>query len=60
VREVFPGTIGIVDGWMTPNAAPGWGIDLDEKAAANFPPGLSAHDAWAAGVRDLSGGLIAP
>ncbi|WP_308164432.1 enolase C-terminal domain-like protein [Agromyces sp. ISL-38] len=60
VREVFPGTIEIVDGWMTPNAAPGWGIDLDEKAAANFPPGLSAHDAWAAGVRDLSGGLIAP
>ena len=60
VHEVFSGTIPIVDGWMTPNATPGWGIELDETLAANYPPDLSGHDAWAAGVRDLSGGLIAP
>jgi mannonate dehydratase len=59
-HEVFPGTLDIVDGWLTPNEAPGWGIDLDERAAARFPAGLSGHDAWAAGVRGLDGGLFAP
>ncbi|MEV6964091.1 enolase C-terminal domain-like protein [Hamadaea sp. NPDC051192] len=60
VHEVFPGTLRIVDGWLKPNEQPGWGIDLDEQAAARFPAGLSGHDAWAAGVRGLDGGLIAP
>lgn len=60
VHEVFPGTLRIVDGWLTPNDAPGWGIDVDEEAAARYPAGLSNHDAWAARVRGLDGGLIAP
>ena len=60
VHEVFPGTLRIADGWLRPNEAPGWGIDLDEVAAARFPPELSGHDAWAARVRGLDGGLIAP
>lgn len=60
VREVFPGTLQVRNGWLRPNDAPGWGIDLDEAAAARFPAGLSSHDAWAAGVRGLDGGLIAP
>jgi mannonate dehydratase len=60
VREAFPGTVEIVAGWLSPNEAPGWGIDLDEKAAAAQPATLSDHDEWAAGVRDLSRGLIAP
>ncbi|QNE35559.1 enolase C-terminal domain-like protein [Leifsonia shinshuensis] len=59
-REVFPGTLEIVDGWLTPNEAPGWGIEVDERAAARFPAGLSGHDEWAAGVRGLDGGLHAP
>jgi len=60
VHEVFPGTPRVVDGWWHPNDAPGWGIDLDENAAARYPAGLSGHDVWAAGVRGLDGGLIAP
>lgn len=60
VHEVFPGTLEIVDGWLTPHDAPGWGIEVDERAAARFPAGLSGHDAWAAGVRGLDGGLHAP
>ncbi|MDQ1124023.1 enolase C-terminal domain-like protein [Microbacterium trichothecenolyticum] len=60
VHEVFPGTLRIVDGWLTPNDTPGWGIDLDEAAAARFPAGVSAHDAWAARVRGIDGALIAP
>jgi len=50
----------IEGGWLRPNDAPGWGIDLDESEASRFPPGLSGHDAWAAKVRGLDGGLIAP
>jgi len=60
VHEVFPGTLRIENGWLFPNDAPGWGIDLDQDAAARFPPELSQHDAWAAQVRGLDGGLIAP
>lgn len=59
-HEVFPGMIDIVDGWLTPNDAPGWGIDLDEAAAARFPATFSGHDAWAAGVRAPDGALLAP
>ncbi|MFU8853070.1 enolase C-terminal domain-like protein [Micromonospora sp. SL1-18] len=60
VHDVFPGTLRIERGWLRPNEAPGWGIDLDEAAAARFPAGLSGHDAWAARVRGRDGGLIAP
>ncbi|GAB3395608.1 D-galactonate dehydratase family protein [Humibacter soli] len=60
VHDVFPGTLRIESRWLRPNDAPGWGIDLDEAAAARFPAGLSGHDAWAAKVRGLDGELIAP
>jgi mannonate dehydratase len=60
VHEVFPGTLRIADGWLRPNEAPGWGIEIDERAAARYPAGLSGHDEWAAGVRAPDGGLIAP
>ena len=59
-HEIFPGTIAPEHGFLTPNDAPGWGIDLDETLAAKYPPGLSKFDAWAAGVRGIDGGLIAP
>lgn len=59
-HEVFPGTLRITDGWLRPNDAPGWGIDIDEQAAARYVPQLSGHDAWAAGVRRPDGALEAP
>jgi mannonate dehydratase len=59
-HEVFPGTIDIVDGWLRPNDAPGWGIELDEEAATQYPARRSGHDAWAAGVRRPDGALEAP
>lgn len=59
-HDVFPGTIDITHGWMYPNETPGWGIDLDEKLAARFPPELSRHDDWAAGNRGIDGGLLFP
>ena len=60
VHEVFPGTLVADHGWLVPNEAPGFGIELDERAAAAHPPGLSGHDAWAAGVRGRDGGLMMP
>ena len=37
VREVFPGTPEVADGYVYPNDAPGLGIDIDLEAAARFP-----------------------
>jgi mannonate dehydratase len=59
-HDVFPGTLRITDGWLFPNEAPGWGIDIDEQTAAHYPAELSGHDAWAAGVRRPDGALEAP
>jgi mannonate dehydratase len=58
--DVFPGALRAEAGWLVPNETPGWGIELDEVAAAAYPPGLSGHDAWAAGVRGRDGALEAP
>ncbi|WP_154792026.1 enolase C-terminal domain-like protein [Occultella kanbiaonis] len=60
VHEVFPGTLRAEAGYLRPNVAPGWGIDIDEEAAARYPAGLSRHDEWALGVRGLDGALYAP
>jgi mannonate dehydratase len=37
VRDVFPGAPEIAGGYMYANDRPGFGIDIDEKAAARFP-----------------------
>ncbi len=37
IREVFPGTPTIKDGFLYVNEAPGLGIDVDEKQAAKYP-----------------------
>ena len=38
-REVFTGCPELRDGYLYVNEAPGWGIELDEKAAARYPFG---------------------
>lgn len=37
LREVFPGTPELRDGFLWANDGPGLGIDIDEKAAARYP-----------------------
>ncbi|HEY3751207.1 MAG TPA: enolase C-terminal domain-like protein [Pseudonocardiaceae bacterium] len=59
-HEVFPGTPVPVDGHLTPSGAPGWGVDLDETAAAEYPPTRFLFDSWAATVRRPDGGLECP
>jgi len=43
--EVFPGSPELRDGYLYPNNRPGLGIDIDEKAAARFPP-VPRLDTW--------------
>jgi mannonate dehydratase len=59
-HEVFPGTPAPVNGYLYPSDEPGWGVDLDEKEAAKYPPVTGLHERWAARVRRPDGGLEAP
>jgi mannonate dehydratase len=59
-HEVFPGTPAPVNGYLYPSDAPGWGVDLDESAAAKYPPVTGLHERWAARVRRPDGGLESP
>ncbi len=59
-HEVFPGTPVPVDGHLVPSDQPGWGVDLDERAAVRYPPTRFLFDGWAASVRRPDGGLECP
>jgi len=36
--KIFPGLVKAEQGGIRPNSQPGWGIDIDEEAAADYPP----------------------
>jgi mannonate dehydratase len=59
-HDVFPGTPVVRDGHLYPSESPGWGLELDERAAAAHPPVKFLHEAWSARVRRPDGGLEAP
>lgn len=59
-HEVFPGTPVPRDGYLHVSDRPGWGVDLDERAAATYPPTRFLFDSWAATVRRPDGGLECP
>ncbi len=44
VREVFDGYPVVKDGYVYPNDKPGWGVEIDEKAAARYPFGSETGD----------------
>jgi mannonate dehydratase len=60
VHEIFLGTPVTRAGYATASDAPGWGIDLDEKAAEAFPPLFGGHERWAARIRRPDGAVEAP
>jgi mannonate dehydratase len=39
IREVFDGYPEVRDGYVYPNDKPGWGVEINEKAAAKYPFG---------------------
>lgn len=45
LRAVFPGSPELRGGYLYANDRPGWGVDLDEAAAARFPP-RKGIDRW--------------
>jgi mannonate dehydratase len=53
LQEVFQGCPVMKDGYLYPNEAPGWGIEVDEKAAAKYPFGAGRGGP---GGRNLNGG----
>jgi mannonate dehydratase len=55
VHEIFPGAPRIEAGYAHASDAPGWGIELDERRAAEFPPVTGIHE-----VRRPDGAVVAP
>jgi mannonate dehydratase len=52
VKEVFDGCPVMKDGYLYANEKPGWGIEVDEKAAAKYPYGAGRSGPW----QKLNGG----
>lgn len=52
VQEVFSGCPTLKNGYIYVNEAPGWGIEIDEKAAAKYPFGFGENGE----KKDLNGG----
>jgi mannonate dehydratase len=50
----------IAAGYARASDQPGWGIELDEKVAVEFPPVLHGHERWTARVRRPDGSVEAP
>jgi len=59
-RTVFPGCPMPRDGYLYPSSVPGWGVDLDEREAAKYPPETGLFERWATRVRRPDGGLESP
>jgi mannonate dehydratase len=59
-QEIFHGVPTLKDGYIYVNEAPGWGIEIDEKAAAKYPftqPANGLNGGWGE-VRKLDGTVI--
>lgn len=52
VKEVFSGYPVVKDGYVYANEAPGWGVEIDMKAAAKYPYGTGEKGSH----KDLNGG----
>lgn len=61
LKEVFPGTPEVRNGYMWSNGKPGLGIDINEELAANYPITEPARSNWSWGnVRLADGTIIRP
>jgi len=61
VQEVFTGYPVVKDGYVLANEKPGWGVEIDEKAAAKYPFGIHEKNKWNGGwgiVRREDGTVI--
>ena len=61
LKEVFPGTPEVHNGYMWANGRPGLGIDINEELAAKYPITDPARSNWSWGnVRLADGTIIRP
>ena len=61
LKEVFPGTPEVRNGYMWANGKPGLGIDINEELAAKYPITEPASSNWSWGnVRLADGTIIRP
>ena len=61
LKEVFPGTPEVRNGYMWSNGKPGLGIDINEELAAKYPITEPARSNWSWGnVRLADGTIIRP
>ena len=58
LKEVFPGTPEVRNGYMWSNGKPGLGIDIDEELAAKYPITEPASSNWSWGNVWLADGTI--
>jgi len=59
-QDVFPGCPELRDGMLWPNDQPGWGLELDERRALEFPyPDHPFNGAWPA-IRKRDGSVVRP
>jgi mannonate dehydratase len=57
-QEVFPGCPVMKNGYMYINEAPGWGVDINEAAAAKYP--LPEHPGYWSPIRRRDGTAVRP
>jgi mannonate dehydratase len=57
-REVFSGCPELKNGYVYPSDKPGWGIEIDEKAAAKYPYGQNKLNGGWGEVRLPDGTII--
>jgi mannonate dehydratase len=60
VHEIFAGTPVLARGFARPSEAPGWGIEVDERLAAEHPPVQGTFETWAGRVRGPDGAIGPP
>ncbi|RPH97563.1 MAG: starvation-sensing protein RspA [Calditrichaeota bacterium] len=57
-QEVFPGCPTMKNGYMMVHEAPGWGVDINEAAAAKYP--LPEHPGYWSPIRRRDGTAVRP
>ncbi len=57
-QEVFPGCPTVKNGYLYINEAPGWGVDINEAAAAKYP--LPEHPGYWNPIRRRDGTAVRP
>lgn len=59
LREIFPGSPTVEDGYIHVNEAPGLGVDVDEERAAQYPLTERHNYNWTQ-IRRKDGTIVRP